>query len=179
MLWPHSKALWKPYPKPKRRIGVADIGVMPIRKEVVVEASQQRAFEVFTSQFAAWWPTDHHIGKQPYATSVIEPRVGGRWFEIATDGSQCDWGRVLAWEPPARLVLSWNIGTNWQFNPLMSMASELEIRFLPVDSSRTRVEFEHRHLERHGEGWQPLHTMLDNGWVGVLQKYQAYTDGAR
>ena len=156
-----------------------EIGVAPVQKEVVVEATQQRAFEVFTAQFAAWWPADHHIGKQAYATSVIEPRVGGRWYEIMTDGSECDWGRVLVLDPPARLVLSWNVGPNWQYDPVMSRASELEIRFLPLSASRTRVELEHRHIERHGEGWQQLYGAVNGGWPGILAKFQVHMDGAQ
>src|ERR1700724_525804 len=86
----------------------------PVRKQVHVKAPPERAFEVFTAGFARWWPASHHIGAAAYKNSLIEPRVGGRWYEIDEDGSECDWGEVLAWQPPRRLMLSWRIGADWK-----------------------------------------------------------------
>src|SRR5260221_9873490 len=96
----------------------------PVRKSIVVRASQARAFEVFTARFSAWWPASHHIGAAPYKTSVLEPQVGGRWYEIGEDGAECEWGEVLAWEPPARLILAWRIGADWKFDAALTTEAE-------------------------------------------------------
>jgi uncharacterized protein YndB with AHSA1/START domain len=143
-----------------------------VRKSFAVDVPIDHAFHVFTARLGEWWPATHHIGKQPYQTSFMEPRVGGRWYERGADGSECDWGHVLAWEPPARVVLSWNIGMDWQYNPDMSKASEVEVRFISEEPKRTRIEFEHRHIERHGEGAEKLRASVDGGWVGVLDLFR-------
>ena len=83
--------------------------VAPVRGSVTVQAPIDRAFKVFTDQLATWWPAEYHIGEADYQTAVLEPRQGGRWYEKGTDGSECDWGQVLAWDPPRRVVLSWQI----------------------------------------------------------------------
>ena len=105
------------------------MSLAPVVKEIIIETSAARAFRVFTEDIRAWWPlATHHIGAQPAETAIIEPRAGGRWFERASDGTECPWGRVLVWDPPARLVLSWQIGGDWKFDE--AIASEVEIRFV-------------------------------------------------
>lgn len=105
-----------------------------------------RAFDVFTSRMGTWRPKEHHIGKTPFVDIVVEPRIEGRWYERCEDGSECQWGRVLAWEPPARLVLAWQLDTTFQFNP--QLVTEVEVRFTSLDASSTRIDFEHRNLDR-------------------------------
>jgi uncharacterized protein YndB with AHSA1/START domain len=147
-----------------------------VRRTITVAASQARAFEVFTAQFGTWWPRDYQIGAAPMTDFILEPTVGGRWYEIDEDGSQCDTGRVLAYEPPARLVLSWQLDAQWQYDPDPSHASEVEVRFIAEGPSRTRVELEHRSFERHGTGAGPIRTSLDqpSGWTFVLERYASY-----
>jgi uncharacterized protein YndB with AHSA1/START domain len=118
------------------------IRVATVRKSVRVKASQAHAFEVFTARFDSWWPKSHHIGKAEMKESVIEARAGGRWYEKGVDGSECNWGTVLAWEPPSRVVLSWHI--NGKFQPDEGVQSEVEIRFTPENPDTTLVELEHR-----------------------------------
>lgn len=147
------------------------IAIEPVRKSVVVDTPIERAFELFTARFGDWWPTDHHIGKQAYENSFIEPRAGGRWYERAIDGSECDWGRVIEWDPPHRVLLSWKIRPDWQADADDAKASEVEVRFISESPGATRVELEHRHLERHGDGADQYRTALNSGWPGVLQKF--------
>lgn len=156
--------------------------VAPVLKSVVVNAPQERAFKIFTEFFGGWWPSTHHIGKQPYETAILEGRLGGRWYERATDGTECEWGRVLAWEPPAKVVLSWHIGADWQYDPDPEKASTVEVRFIPESASATRVELEHRNIERHGAAGDNLRQQVDSpgGWGTVLELYQQFThDAAR
>ena len=143
----------------------------PVRKTLTVPASPERAFEVFTSGFDRWWPRSHTIGKGPLKEAVLEPRVGGRWYGIDADGSETNWGDVLIWEPPGRLVLAWRIGTDWQFHS--DLLTEVEVTFTAQAGGSTRVDFEHRHLERMGEGAGGARDTFDspNGWSGILQGY--------
>ena len=144
-----------------------------VRKTLSVDASVERAFTVFTENMEAWWPATHHIAKQPFAAIVVEPRQGGRWFEIASDGTECEWGRVLAWEPPHRVTFAWHLQPDWKFDPNPEKASEVEIRFVEEGAGKTRVELEHRSIERHGEGWEQLRTGVDSpgGWTAVLEQF--------
>jgi uncharacterized protein YndB with AHSA1/START domain len=146
---------------------------LAVRQTVDVRVAPERAFEVFTRDIGTWWPLDGYtIGAQPAVTAVIEPRSGGRWFERAADGTECPWGRVLAYEPPHRLVLSWEISCDWQ--PDASAGSEVEIRFRAHDGG-TRVELEHRGLESYGERAQQMRDTFGspNGWGGLLAKFAA------
>ena len=145
----------------------------PVRKQFTVAATPERAFEVFTAGFARWWPgASHHIGQAPYKTAVLEPRVGGRWYEIGEDGSQCEWGDVLAWEPPSRLLLAWRIGADWQYHA--DLETEVEVTFV-AEKDGTRVTLEHRRLERMGEAAESLRVQIDSegGWTGILALYAA------
>jgi hypothetical protein len=145
--------------------------IPPVRHTLVVEAPRERAFDVFTHGMGRWWPRDHHIGKAPMRDVVVEPREGGRMYERGEDGSECEWGRVLAWEPPSRFVASWQIGEGWQFDPDPAHGSEYEVRFIAESATRTRIEFEHRNFERHGAGGQAMHDGVEKGWPGVLALY--------
>lgn len=153
----------------------ANAVVAPVVKSITVKASVEHAFKVFTDGFDTWWPRSHHIGKQPMVKAVIEPRAGGRCFGREADGTECDWGRVVTWEPPNRFVLAWQIGPTWQYEPDLKKASEVEIRFSAEAGGLTRVDLEHRHLERHGEGAANVRSGVaaPNGWGGLLQTYAA------
>jgi uncharacterized protein YndB with AHSA1/START domain len=151
----------------------ATIHPAPVRRAVTVNVPQARAFQVFTEGLGSWWPRSHSIGQSPQKTAVIEPREGGCWYEIGEDGSRCEWGRVLAWEPPARLLLAWQIGGDWRFDP--DLVTEVELRFVAEDAERTRVELEHRHLERMGEAAERVREQISspNGWGKILDLYAA------
>ena len=149
--------------------------IQPVQLSITVKASIERAFRVFTAEYDTWWPRTHHIGKSPMKKAIIEGRKNGRCYTEQEDGSECDWGTVLVWEPPRRVVLAWQITGDWQYQPDLAQASEVEIRFTPIDSGGTRVELEHRHLERHGAGAAPMRTAVDapDGWSGLLQLFAA------
>jgi uncharacterized protein YndB with AHSA1/START domain len=140
------------------------------RAEITVQAPPERAFEVFAERFDTWWPRTHKIGDADLKEAVLERKQGGRWYEIDTDGSTCEWGEVLAYEPPARLVLSWHLGADWKYHA--DQASEVEVTFAP-EGAGTRVVLEHRHLERHGEGAARMRDSVssDGGWPGLLKRY--------
>jgi uncharacterized protein YndB with AHSA1/START domain len=146
---------------------------LTVRKTITVEAPQQRAFDVFTAGFDSWWPRSHHIGKAEMAEAIIECREGGRAYERGVDGSECDWGRVLVYEPPSRVVISWHLQGDWGYDPDPEKASEYEARFIPEGATRTRVEFEHRNLERHGADAASIAEAVgsDGGWGGLLRMY--------
>ena len=144
-----------------------------VRKSVRVQVPIERAFSVFVEQMETWWPASHHIAAQPFQTIVVEPRAGGRWYELDAQGSECDWGRVLDWEAPNKVTLSWHLGTDWKFNPDIGMSSEVEIRFTAEGPSTTFVELTHSGIERHGEGYEQLRAMLDGpgAWEGILAEF--------
>jgi len=144
------------------------IRVAPVRKSILVNTTQAHAFDVFAKRFDAWWPRDHHIGKSAMKEAVIEPREGGRWFEKGEDGSECEWGRVLAWEPPNRLVLSWTINGKFQVDD--TVESEVEVHFLAESANRTRVELEHRIAAGDAPA---LREAVDSprGWGSLLEIY--------
>ncbi len=149
-----------------------------VHKSILVRAPLARAWSVFVEQMETWWPATHHIGSTPFESSFVEPRVGGRWYERNVDGAQCDWGKVLAWDPPHRVCFSWHLGPghdqpDWKFDPDPGKASEVEFSFAPEGPSATRINLEHRCLERHGKGYEQL-VVLFNGpgaWVGILDSY--------
>ena len=141
----------------------------PVRKSLSVKASPERAFEVFTARFDAWWPRTHSIGDAPLKEAVIEPREGGRWYGKLENGTEAEWGEVLAWEPPRRLLLAWRIGADWKYDA--NLLTEVEVTFTPEVGGATRVELEHRHLERMGEGAEATRAQLDGGWPGLLHAF--------
>jgi uncharacterized protein YndB with AHSA1/START domain len=144
-----------------------------VRRTISVAASQQHAFDVFTAGFGGWWPKAYHIGTSDMADFILEPKVGGRWYEVGVDGTQCDTGRVLAYEPPERVVLAWQLNEQWQYDPDPSHASEVEVRFIAEGPSQTRVELEHRGFERHGGGAAAVRAGVEvpTGWTYVLELY--------
>jgi len=145
------------------------IRVSPVKKSIRVNASQTRAFEVFTARFDAWWPKSHHIGQTAMKEAIIEPRQGGRWYEKGEDGSECQWGTVLAWEPSQRVVLSWHINSKFQYDE--SVASEVEVRFIAESAAVTRVELEHRIESVDAED---IRAAVDSpgGWSSLLEHYR-------
>lgn len=150
-----------------------------VRTEVVVDAPAERAFRAFTEQFDRIKPREHNMLGVDIAESVFEPRAGGRVFDRGVDGTECQWGRVLAYEPPDRLVFSWDINPRWQVESDLSRTSEVEIRFVAEGRGRTRVELEHRHLDRHGDGWEGMRegVRADQGWPLYLQRFAAAAGG--
>lgn len=145
---------------------------LSVTKTVTVNAGRERAFTVFTEKFVTWWPKSHHIGDADLADAVIEPKVGGRWYERGVDGTECDWGVVLAYDPPERVTLSWHLQGDWSYDPDPAKASEVEVRFIAEADDRTRVELTHRHIERH-DGHEQVRVGVDspNGWGGILADY--------
>jgi uncharacterized protein YndB with AHSA1/START domain len=147
------------------------IAPAPVRSSVRVNAPPEQAFEIFTARMGRWWLKTHKIGAVDMADAVLEPRAGGRWYEKGVDGSECDWGRVLAWDPPSRLVLAWQITGRWQFDP--DLLTEVEVRFIPVGANATRVELEHRNIERFGPDAEAVRAAFDSpgGWPGLLDSF--------
>ena len=144
-----------------------------VRKQIVVEAPQERAFTAFTQNFGDFKPREHNIMQSPIARTVFEPQVGGHIVDIAEDGSECRWARVLAYEPHERVVFSWDIGPTWQLETDPANASEVEVRFIAESPQRTRVELEHRNIDRHGPGWEAVRDGIagDGGWPLYLDRY--------
>ena len=147
-----------------------------VRTEVTVKVSQERAFKVFTEEMANWWNPDHHILEGELKEMVVETRVGGRIYDVGTNGTECTWARVLAYDPPERFVFSWDISPQWQIEQDHDKASEVEISFTPLDEQTTRVTLEHRHLDRHGEGWEGERDAVGSpgGWSGGLRRFADY-----
>jgi uncharacterized protein YndB with AHSA1/START domain len=148
--------------------------------QVVVEAPLERAFQVFTEDFDKIKQRKHNMLATDIAESVFEPRTGGRVYDRGVDGSECQWGRVLVYEPPDRVVFTWDISPQWQIETDLSRASEVEVRFTQESEERTRVELEHRHLDRHGDGWEGLREGVggEQGWPLYLARYADQLGGA-
>jgi len=142
-----------------------------VRHAVTVSAPQERAFEVFTRDFNRWWPRTHKIGSAELAEAVLEGRAGGRWYERDVDGSECDWGKVLVWEPPSRVVLAWQLSGEWAFDA--DLLTEVEVSFVSEGPDRTRVELEHRGLDAYGDQMDEVRRSLDSpgGWPGILELF--------
>jgi uncharacterized damage-inducible protein DinB len=147
----------------------------PVRKTINVNTSAERAFHVFTEGFDTWWPRSHSIGQSALQKAVIESRPGGRCYQQSVDGTECDWGRILVWEPPRRFVLAWQLNAEWEYEPDIATASEVEISFTPEPDGSTRVDLEHRYFDRHGAGAPVVRAEVDSpeGWGGLLQMYAA------
>jgi uncharacterized protein YndB with AHSA1/START domain len=144
-----------------------------VRESIVVDAPIERAFEVFTKDIGSWWPAGHHILEAQLAEMVFESRVGGHVYDRGVDGSECHWARVLVYEPPTRVTISWDINLQWQIETDPARTSEVDVRFTADSAYRTRVDLEHRNLDRHGAGWQALRDAVgsSDGWGGNLSAF--------
>ncbi len=149
-----------------------------VRHSITVAAPRERAFRVFTQGMNEWWPRSHKIGEADLAEAVLEEREGGRWYERGADGSECDWGRVLVWEPPARVVLAWQISGDWAYDA--DLHTEVEVSFVSEGPDQTRVELEHRGLDAYGERASEMRDSLDSpgGWSGILERFAGGLAGA-
>ncbi|MEU7175793.1 MULTISPECIES: SRPBCC family protein [Micromonospora] len=152
-----------------------------VRRQIVVDAPVERAFAVFTERFGDFKPKEHNLLSSPIAETVFEAKVGGHIYDRAEDGSECAWARILVFEPPDRLVFSWDISPAWQLEQDLENASEVEVRFVAETPGRTRVELEHRNLDRHGPGWESVRDGVghDEGWPLYLNRYAALFTEAR
>jgi uncharacterized protein YndB with AHSA1/START domain len=142
---------------------------MAVKKEILIEAPLERAFRVFTASMGSWWPKEHHLGKSPLVDVVVEPKAGGRWHEVTEDGAICDWGKVLAWDPPKRVVLAWQLNDKFEYDA--TFMTEIEVRFDAVDARKTMVRFEHRDLERYGASAAKVFESLTRGWADIIDSY--------
>jgi uncharacterized protein YndB with AHSA1/START domain len=152
------------------------VRIAPVRKSLRVEAAPERAFEVFTAGLGRWWPLNHGIGKTPRKAVVMETHLGGRWYELAEDGTETTVGKIITWEPPRRFVMSWDINSQWK--PDTTVSSEVEVQFI-ADGDATRVELEHRKFERLGaEGGEKMRKDVDGGWPGLLELFKTAAERA-
>jgi uncharacterized protein YndB with AHSA1/START domain len=151
----------------------------PVRKSVVVNANAARAFDLFANNISRWWPVSHTVTKSPLKDTIIEPFVKGRWYQVGEDGLECDNGHVLAWEPPHRLVLAWQLNPDWQFDP--NLITEVEVKFIAEGERKTRVELEHRYIERMGEKAEAARNAVDspNGWGAILEAFRQVAEQGR
>ena len=152
---------------------MTDTSTAVVHRQIVVEAPVVRAFSVFTERFGDFKPPEHNLLGAPIAQTVFEPRVGGHIYDRGEDGTECRWARVLAYEPPDRVVFTWDIGPQWQIETEADNTSEVEVRFIAEGPQRTRVELEHRNIERHGPGWEAVRdgVAADGGWPLYLDRY--------
>jgi uncharacterized protein YndB with AHSA1/START domain len=146
-----------------------------VRRDIVVNAPIDEAFNVFTQRFGDFKPPEHNLMQVPIAETVFEPKVGGHIVDRGSDGSECRWARILAYDPPHRVVFSWDIGPTWQVESDPDLTSEVEVTFTAETPDRTRIELEHRHLDRHGPGWESVRDGIghDQGWPLYLDRYAA------
>ena len=150
----------------------ATIVIAPVRKSIRVNASQVHAFEVFTSGLGRWWPRDMGIGKTPRKGAVMETRLGGRWYELAEDGTETSVGKIIVWEPPQRFVMTWDINSQWK--PDTTVSSEVEVKFTADGANSTFVELEHRKFERMGaESGEKMRKDVDGGWPALLERFRS------
>ena len=157
----------------------ATISIAPVRKSVLVQATPETAFAVFTDGINRWWPKTHGIGNSPIKESIIEPFVGGRWYTRNEDGSESVVGHVRVWEPAARFVVSWEISADWKPDARAAFASEVEVRFASESGGRTRVELEHRNFERMPAGTgEKMRKDVDGGWPGLLELFKKAAEAA-
>jgi uncharacterized protein YndB with AHSA1/START domain len=150
----------------------------PVRRSVVVKADVERSFTAFTTRIGKWWPRTHSIASTPLADVIVEPRVGGRWYERSSDGAECEWGKVLAWDPPGRLILAWQLDSDWKYNPALVL--EVEVTFTALEPGVTRVDLEHRNLERYGDRAVEVSEKIgsERGWLGILKSFAADAESA-
>jgi uncharacterized protein YndB with AHSA1/START domain len=147
-----------------------EASMQPVRRSVRVKATPERAFRVFAEQMDSWWPKSHHIGSSPMKGIVVEGHAGGAIYTVQEDGANCPWASVVAWEPPHRFVFAWHVTPGRKYEPDVARCSEVEILFTPADDGTTLVELEHRHFERHGDGWEGMREAVGSvgGWNGML-----------
>jgi uncharacterized protein YndB with AHSA1/START domain len=147
-----------------------------VRTSVTVEAPVERAFEIFTKDMKSWWPPEHHILASELVDTVVEPQPGGAIYDVGADGSTCRWGTVVAYEPPARFAFQWNINLQWQIELDPAKTSEVDVRFVAENASTTVVELQHRHLDRHGDGWETMRDAVGSpeGWALGLGRFVHY-----
>ena len=145
--------------------------IEPVRKSVTVAATPERCFRTFVEQIHRWWPKQHHIGSSPLVKTIIEPAIGGRWYSTHEDGSETNTGRVIAYDPPHRVLLTWQLDADWKYDP--NFRTEIEVVFIAEAEKRTRVELTHRGLEAFGKRATELRAQLDadNAWVGILELF--------
>ena len=144
-----------------------------VTRSILVNAPIEAAFRAFTERFGEFKPREHNLMSSPIAETVFETEVGGHIYDRAEDGSECHWARILAYEPPDRVVFSWDIGPTWQVETDPDLTSEVEVRFTAEAPDRTRVDLEHRNLDRHGPGWEGVRAGVDEGWPIYLERYAA------
>jgi uncharacterized protein YndB with AHSA1/START domain len=149
----------------------------PVRREIIVRVVPSTAFRLFTGSMGAWWPKGQTVGATAHEDIVIEPRNGGRWFERAETGVETNWGRVLEWQPPVRVLLAWQLNSAWVYDP--DFLTEVEVRFEPRPNGETRVLLEHRLLERFGATAEKSAASFDKGWAGHLKTFADYAEQAR
>ncbi len=150
------------------------MSIAPVVKSVTVKASPERAFELFAAQMGRWWPVGKTIGKSPHVAIVVEPRAGGRWFERDAEGLETNWGKVLAWEPPKRLLLGWQLNSRFAYDP--EFLTEVELTFAAAADGGTIVMLEHRDLERFGDDAEKVAGQIDVGWPKFLAEFAGYAD---
>jgi uncharacterized protein YndB with AHSA1/START domain len=156
---------------------MSTLKIAPVNKFIVVNVPQATAFEVFTNRLDAWWPKGHNIGEAPLVQSIIEPRLGGRWYSKHEDGSETVTGMMKVWEPPQRIVFSWAVNAEWK--PDATAGSVVEVRFIAEGASKTRVELEHREFESLGEeGGTRMRNGVDGGWPGLLKGFKQAAEAA-
>ncbi|MHB8885776.1 MAG: SRPBCC family protein [Methylovirgula sp.] len=143
------------------------VTIAPVRKTLHVHLPREKAFDLFTRGVDRWWPRTHHPAASPMKAAIIEPFAGGRWYHSCEDGSEIDFGHVLLWQPPERLILAWENNCNWRYDP--EAATEVEVNFIAESATSTRVELEHRHLERLGDKAEEFFKRVDGGWGVVLE----------
>ncbi len=152
---------------------MTDVQTTAVSASIVVDTPADQAFAVFTEDMGSWWPPEHHVLEAPLSHMVFEAKEGGDIYDVGTDGSECHWGRVLAYEPPHRVAFSWLVSLQWTLETDPARASEVELRFVPEGAEKTRVELEHRHLDRHGDGWEGMRDAVasSGGWDMGLQRF--------
>ncbi len=151
--------------------------VAPVHREVVVHASAEHAFKVFTEGLDKWWPRQHHIGATPLKEAKLEPKAGGRWYAVHEDGTESDTGEVLVWDPPRRVVLSWRITAEWKFDP--TFHTEVEVTFTPQGPKQTLVVLEHQKLDAYGPAAPAVREQIDSagGWGIIMEQFAAIANG--
>jgi hypothetical protein len=154
-------------------------GVVEVVRSVSVPLSPARAFELFTTKMTDFWPKEHSIGNSEIADVVVEPRTGGRWFERGIDGGECQWGRIASWEPPRKVVLLWQIGADWRFDP--AFETEVEVTFTEESPDRTRLDLRHCNLQRYGDNAEQMRAIFDDpkGWAATLASFADLCAGER